>query len=119
MEIKHLDIVLCKFYFSDLKKSKDRPVLIFKDNLPHDDFVAIPISSKIDKMYEDELLIKNENFREGSIPKISKLMIRKTFVVSKQSVVKKYGTLNKESYEVYHNVFCKYFGCDNNKIKVK
>jgi len=119
MEVKHLDIVLCKFYFSDLKKSKDRPVLVFKDNLPHDDFIAMPISSKIDKMYEDELLIKNENFLEGSIPNISKLMIRKTFVVSKQSVVKKYGTLNRESYEVYHNAFCKYFGCNNNKIKEK
>ena len=113
MEVKSLDIVLCKFYFSDLKKSKDRPVLVFKDNLPHDDFIAIPISSKIEKMYEDELLIEDKNFLEGSIPKISKLMIRKTFVVSKKSIVKKYGTLDKISYEVYHNTFCKYFGCKN------
>lgn len=111
MEIKHLDIVLCKFYFSDLKKSKDRPVLVFKDNLPHDDFIAIPISSQIDKMYEDELLIQNRDFSEGSIPKTSKLMIRKTFVVSKRSVLKKYGTLNEKSSGIYLNKFCKYFGC--------
>ena len=32
MEIKHLDVVLCEFYFSDLNKSKKRPVLVFKDN---------------------------------------------------------------------------------------
>jgi len=38
MEINIADIVLCEFYFSDLKKSKNRPVLVFKDNLPHDDF---------------------------------------------------------------------------------
>ena len=75
MEIKHLDVVLCKFYFSDLNKSKDRPVLVFKDNLPHDDFIAIPISSKIDKMYEDEVLIQSSDFVNGTIPKISKLMI--------------------------------------------
>jgi len=84
MEVKHLDVVLCEFYFSDLNKSKQRPVLIFKDNLPHDDFVAIPISSKIDKMYKDELLLDNTNFINGSIPQASKLMIRKTFVVSKK-----------------------------------
>ena len=42
MEIKQADVVLCKFYFSDLKKSKNRPVLILKDNLPFNDFVAIP-----------------------------------------------------------------------------
>jgi len=111
MEVKHLDVVLCQFYFSDLKKSKDRPVLVFKDNLPHDDFIAIPISSKVDKMYEDELLIQNSDFFEGNIPKTSKLMIRKTFVVSKESVLKKYGTLNEESYEIYLAAFCKYFGC--------
>lgn len=50
MEIKHLDVVLCEFYFSDFNKSKKRPVLVFKDNLSFDDFVAIPISSKIEKL---------------------------------------------------------------------
>lgn len=113
MEIKHLDIVLCKFYFTDFKKSKNRSVLVFKDNLPHDDFIAIPISSKIDKMYEDEILISNSNFNEGNIPQTSKLMIRKTFVVSKQSVLKKYGTLKQESYEISLAAFCRYFGCKN------
>ena len=49
MEIDQADIVLCEFYFSDLKQVKNRPVLVFKDNLPYDDFVAIPISSKIEK----------------------------------------------------------------------
>lgn len=43
MDIKHLDIVLCKFYFSDSKAYKNRPVLVFKDNLPYDDFVGLPI----------------------------------------------------------------------------
>ena len=33
MEIRQADIVLCQFYFSDLKQSKERPVLVFKDNL--------------------------------------------------------------------------------------
>jgi mRNA interferase MazF len=68
MEVKHLDVVLCEFYFSDFKKSKNRPVLVFKDNLPYDDFIAIPISSKIDKMYEDELLIQDRDFSVGNIP---------------------------------------------------
>jgi len=111
MEIGCLDVVLCEFYFSDLKKSKRRPVLVFKDNLPYDDFIAIPISSQIEKMLEDELPIDNSNFKLGSIPKSSKVMIRKTFVVSKTVVVKKYGTLNDESYINYHESFCKYFGC--------
>lgn len=109
MEIKSLDIVLCEFYFSDFNTTKKRPVLVFKDNLPYNDFVGIPISSKTDKLFDDEYIIDFEN---GEIPKTSKLMIRKTFVVSKEIVIKKYGTLSKKSYLKYHNSFCKYFGCD-------
>ena len=50
MDIKPGDVVLCEFYFSDFQKSKRRPVVVFKDNLPFDDFVGIPISSKIEKL---------------------------------------------------------------------
>lgn len=113
MELKQLDVVLCEFFFSSLNKSKKRPVLIFKDNLPYDNFVAIPISSKVDNLKEDELLIDNNDFQDGNIKKVSKLMIRKTFVVSKKVVVKKYGTISDEAFVKYHNKFCKYFGCKN------
>ena len=111
MEIKQSDVVLCAFYFSDLQKSKNRPVLVFKDNLPHNDFVAIPISSKIDKMYDDEIVISHEDFIDGTIPKTSKLMVRKTFVVSKDAVLKKYGTISEDSFKKYHHSFCNYFHC--------
>ena len=62
MEIKTFDIVLCEFYFSNLNQSKKRPVLVFKDNLPFDDFIAIPIISKIGNMTNDEILIELKNF---------------------------------------------------------
>ena len=111
MEIARGDIVLFKFYFSDLKKSKNRPVLVFKDNLPYNDFVAIPISSQIEHLKDDEVLLDNTAFEVGAIPKISKLMVRKTFVVSKNIIQKQYGTLTKDSFRDYHGLFCKYFDC--------
>jgi len=61
---------------------------------------------------EDEILIDNNDFQDGNIKAISKLMIRKTFVVSKKVVVKKYGTISQNSFTKYHKIFCKYFGCD-------
>ena len=111
MEIKQSDIVLCEFYFSDLQQSKNRPVLVFKDNLPHNDFVAIPISSKIQNIFDDEVIINHTDFIEGDIPKTSKLMLRKTFIVSKNVVLKKYGTLQDASFKKYHSLFCNYFHC--------
>jgi mRNA interferase MazF len=111
MEVKEGEVVLCKFYFTDLKKSKNRPVLVFKENLPYDDFIAIPISSKINKLHSDEALIGDDSFIEGEIPVPSKLMVRKTFVVSKESIIKRYGTLSRASLAQYHDMFCTYFGC--------
>lgn len=111
MEVKECDIVLCTFYFSDMKQSKNRPVLIFKDNLPYDDFVAIPISSKIERLHEDEIIINIDDLSDGLLPKTSKLMVRKTFIVSKQVVLKKYATITQDSYRKYHKIFCNYFGC--------
>lgn len=115
MELKQFDVVLCEFYFSDLKKTKKRPVLVFKDNLPYDDFVGIPISSKIDNLKKDEILLDDSDFEDGGIMQTSKLMIRKTFVISKKVVVKRYGTVKNDSFIKYHNCFCKYFGCQNAK----
>jgi mRNA interferase MazF len=59
MELKIADVVLCEFYFSDLKTSKNRPVLVLKDNLPFNDFVGLPISSQLDFLREGEVEIDN------------------------------------------------------------
>ncbi len=111
MEINKSDVLLCEFYFSDLKSSKKRPVLVLKDNLPFNDFIAIPISSKIENLNYDEIIIDNSDFENGNLPKKSKLIIRKTFVVSKSVVIKKYGKLYDKSFKNYFYKFCEYFEC--------
>ena len=111
MEVKEGDVVLCEFYFSSLKKFKKRPVLVFKDNLPYNDFVAIAISSKIKNLKKDEVILQKKDFVEGSIPKKSKIMIRKTFIVSKDIILKKYGAISKDYLKIFHKKFCSYFNC--------
>lgn len=112
MDVKIADVVLCEFYFSDLKVSKKRPVLVLKDNLPHNDFVGLPISSQLEKLLVGEFEIDNAMFQIGSIPKKSKVIVRKPFVVSKNVVIKKYGSLTQHDFANYHRLFCEYFGCD-------
>lgn len=111
MEIKQGDLVLCKFYFSDFKQHKLRPVIVFRDNLPFDDFVGIPVSSQLVRLHDDESLIDHEDFALGVLPKPSKVMVRKTFVISKQVVVKKYGELTVTRFQKLHQDICRYFGC--------
>jgi mRNA interferase MazF len=50
-------------------------------------------------------------FAYGGIPKKSKLIIRKPFVVSKTVVIKKYGSLNQSAFKAYQRLFCEYFCC--------
>ena len=111
MEIKAGDVVLAKFYFTNSKAYKHRPVLALKDNLPFNDFVAIPISSQISDLQQDEYLINTTHFSIGDIPKESKIMLRKTFVVAKHAIVKKYGSISQKAFGDYHSLFCKYFSC--------
>lgn len=111
MDVKQGELVLCEFYFSDLEQSKRRPVIVFRDNLPFDDFVGIPVSSKIDTLYADESLLQPEELLDGGLPKVSKVMVRKTFVISKNVVSKKYGALAPMRFQKLHSDFCEYFGC--------
>lgn len=111
MDIAPGDVVLCAFYFSDLNERKRRPVIVFKDNLPFDDFVGIPVSSQTARLHDDECLLEPSDLVVGELPKRSKIMVRKTFVIAKQVIVKKYGQLSAARFEQLHGDFCRFFGC--------
>lgn len=67
--------------------------------MPYNDFIGIAISSQIENLHEDEYLIASSDFSLGSIPQQSKIMLRKTFVVSKTMRIKKYGTLSESAFK--------------------
>jgi len=83
MEISQAEVVLGEFYFSDLKQNKLRPVVVFKNHLPFEDFVGMPVSSRLDSIKNDEIAIDQSDFIAGRPPKRSKVMVRKTFVIAK------------------------------------
>jgi len=111
MDIAAGDIVLCEFYFSNLKQSKKRPVLVFKDNLPFEDFIGLPLSSKTEKLQQDELVIDNSKLSEGVLPVSSKIMLRKPFVVSKNNPQKRYGRIGEAYLSEILRCYCDYFEC--------
>jgi len=104
-------VVLCEFYFSDLRERKRRPVMVFRDNLPFDDFVGIPVSSQTATLYDDEFILDPSDLVTGALPKRSKIMVRKTFVIAKSVVVKEYGQLSQARFQQLHQYFCRFFGC--------
>jgi mRNA interferase MazF len=111
MDVAPGDVVLCEFYFSDLQTRKRRPVIVFKDNLPFDDFVGIPVSSQTARLHDDEFILEPSELATGSLPKRSKIMVRKTFVIAKSVIVKQYGQLSEARFQQLHRDFCRFFGC--------
>ena len=111
MDLTPGEVLLCEFYFSDFQTSKRRPVIVFKDNLPFDDFVGIPVSSQTSRLHDDEFILKPSDMALGALPKRSKIMVRKTFVISRQVIVKKYGQLSDARFQRLHEDFCHFFGC--------
>jgi len=87
MDLNPADILLCEFYFSDLKTSKHRPVTVFKDNLPFDDFVGIPVSSQITQLHKDEFILEPSDLASG-IAQTLKGHGWQTFVISRRVIVK-------------------------------
>lgn len=111
MDLAPGDLVLCEFYFSDLRTHKRRPVIVLKAGLPFHDFVGIPVSSQTAKLHEDESILEPSDLAIGILPKRSKIMIRKPFVIANDVVLKRYGRLSQERLGQLHTDFCRYFSC--------
>ncbi len=93
------DVALADVVFTDLSETKKRPVLIVEE-LQHDDFLTMPITSiDIENIRENESLITNDDFEEGQIPKTSKILITKPYVVNKSLLIKKYGKIRHGYFE--------------------
>lgn len=66
--------------------------------MPYNDFIGIAISSQTYKIHSDEMIIDNAMLKSGSLPKTSKLMLRKSFIIDKDIILKKYGELTHEEF---------------------
>ena len=87
MICKQGDIVLVKFPFTTLSKSKKRPVLVVKSENAYGDFVCFQITSKSTQSHLYTL--ENTVFLEGSLPLSSYVKYNKCFTLSTEIVDKK------------------------------
>jgi len=69
------------------------------------------ISSQLSRHHDDEFVLEPSDMASGALPKRSKIMVRKTFVISCQVIVKKYGQLSDARLRQLHHDFCHFFGC--------
>lgn len=94
---KQGDIVLIPVPFTDLSTNKRRPVLILSNNdynSKTNDVVVVAITSNIiAKNYT--VFITGKDLLEGSLKVDSCIRVDKIYTLSKNIIIKKFGTVNQ------------------------
>ena len=104
MTCKKGDIVLVKFPFTTLLKSKKRPVLIIKSENEHHDFVCFQITSKATQ--SNLYFIDNEDIVDGDLKLESYVKYDKCFTLNTELVDKKLASVNNTLMEKLKKLFC-------------
>ena len=104
MSYKQGDIVLVKFPFTTLLKTKKRPVLVIKDQNEYGDFICFQITSKStqSKLYT----LDNASFVESDLPLNSYVKYDKCFTLNTEIVSKKLTSVNTVTIEKIKKLFC-------------
>jgi len=104
MPYKRGDILLIKFPFTTLSKSKKRPVLVMKDENEHQDFVCFQITSKSTQSHL--MPIKQSDTTTGSLSLVSYVKYDKCFTLNSNLVDKKLATLSHDFMTEIKQRFC-------------
>ncbi len=103
MSYKVGDIVLIAFPFTNLKKSKRRPVLIIKVNSAYADIVCFQITSNID---QSSLVLINDTDCERALPKRSYVKLDKCFTLEANIIDKKLSSVSRKFLDQIKHEFC-------------
>lgn len=104
MDYKKGDIVLIAFPFTDLEKSKKRPVLIIKDENSLNDVVCFQITSKSsqDFLYK----IDTNSINSGELKLLSFVKYDKCFTLDTKIIDKKLASVDDSFMQNLKSLFC-------------
>ena len=104
MICKRGDIVLIKFPFTTLLKSKKRPVLVVKSENEHHDFVCFQITSKSTQLKLHTIV--DTDIEDGNLKLQSYVKYDKCFTLNSELVDKKLASVSIVLMKKLKNLFC-------------
>lgn len=99
------DIILVKFPFTNLKKSKKRPVLVIKNESENNDIICFQITSNDEQTHL--LKINNKNLIDSHLTLESYIKYDKCFTISTDIIDKKIAKIDTTLLEQLKSLFCK------------
>ena len=104
MSYKTGDIVLVKFPFTNLKKSKKRPVLVVKSENNLNDIVCFQITSNSEQ--SNLLKIENSDLSDSALSLKSYIKYDKCFTINTEIIDKSIAKVNKDLLNKLKILFC-------------
>ncbi len=104
MTCKRGDIVLIKFPFTTLLKSKKRPVLIIRDENEYGDFICFQITSKSTQL--NTSFIGAESLIDGELKLKSYVKYDKCFTLNSELVDKRLAVVTNVFLSHIKQLFC-------------
>ena len=92
------EVVLVPFPFTDMSRSKLRPVLIISNqayNKTSSDFICCGITSNLNNK-KNSILLENVDMKNGILVKKSRIKFDNIFTLQKDLAVKKIGQVNSK-----------------------
>jgi mRNA interferase MazF len=104
MICKRGDIVLVKFPFTTLLKSKKRPVLVIQNENEYNDFICFQITSQADQ--SNLQAIDATDIIHGELKLRSFIKYDKCFTLNTELVEKKLASIDEKLMEKIKKLFC-------------
>ncbi len=101
------DIIVVPFPFSDLTGSKKRPALILAV-LPSDNIVICQITGEA-RTDEYAVLLKEKDFTEGGLQKVSRIRPNKIFTTNRSIFLYKVGSIHKSKLKEVETILINIF----------
>ncbi len=101
MRVNQKELVLLSVPFSDLRSTKVRPAIVVSNesfNKKSADCIMVPLTTIIkDEPYS--IIINQQDIASGELLKPSRIRADKIFVVEKNLITMKIGTINDKTFE--------------------
>ncbi len=103
-------IYYIKMPYSDFKKSKGRPVLVFK-SIDKNDLLVLPLTTNLER---EGILLTQDDIKDGSIKKKSIIIVPKLTAIDSSLIVgsRFIASLKDDSFKLLKNKLCISLECN-------
>jgi len=109
MTLSPFELITINFPFSDLAKSKQRPVVVLTAPDRNGDFICLAVTSN--SGHVDSIRIDQNDLKGGTLPKISFARSDKIYTLHTSLIRYRVGVLSDSKSHEIKNAYCSKIGC--------